>query len=130
MQYSAVILLAILAIAAAFAPNRFSTRSSGALSAACTDKELDKNGKCPGEAGYVSFAKEAPTDFAAYKAEQAAKKAAAAGVKKNCTDKELDKNGRCPGEAGYVSFGKEAPADFAEYQRQLKAKKEAAAKGL
>lgn len=44
----------------------------------CMQKELDKNGRCPGEAGYVSFAKEAPADFAAFKAEMAARKAAAA----------------------------------------------------
>ncbi len=31
----------------------------------CEAREVDKNGRCPGEAGYVSFAKAAPTDFAA-----------------------------------------------------------------
>lgn len=47
----------------------------------CMSKELDKNGRCPGEAGYVSFAKEAPADFATYMKEMAAKKAAAAAAK-------------------------------------------------
>ena len=64
MQYSIIVLSAILALSAAFAPHRFSARSNCPL-ADCTDKEKDKNGRCPGSAGYVSFAKEAPTDFAA-----------------------------------------------------------------
>ena len=65
MQYSAILLVAVLAVANAFAPHRFAARSSCSLDANCRDAELDKNGRCPGDAGYVSYAKEAPTDFAA-----------------------------------------------------------------
>ena len=45
----------------------------------CENYKVDKNGRCPGDTGYVSFTKEnIPKDFAAFAAEQKAKKAAAA----------------------------------------------------
>lgn len=47
----------------------------------CREAEKDKNGKCPGETGYVSFTKEVVKDFATYQAEQKAKKAAEAAAK-------------------------------------------------
>lgn len=50
------------------------------INAECRDAERDKNGKCPGETGYVSFSKEVVKDFATYQAEQKAKKAAAAAA--------------------------------------------------
>ena len=42
----------------------------------CEKRRVDKNGRCPGEAGYVPPANKAPTDFAAFQKEMAAKKAA------------------------------------------------------
>jgi hypothetical protein len=40
----------------------------------CEDRVKDAKGRCPGDTGYKPVLKEAPTDFAAYKAAQAAKK--------------------------------------------------------
>ena len=48
----------------------------------CPDKNKDAKGRCPGDTGYVPVMKEAPTDFAAYKAAAAAKKAAEEAAKK------------------------------------------------
>jgi hypothetical protein len=58
-----VLLVAIVAFAAAFAPApRFGARQSCLNS--CNEKQKDKNGRCPGESGYVSFTKEDPGDWA------------------------------------------------------------------
>ncbi len=43
----------------------------------CEDRLKDKNGRCPGDAGFVSFSKEAPVDFAEFAAAQKAKRDAA-----------------------------------------------------
>ena len=65
-MFAKVILLfvALVAFTAAFAPApRFAARS--ALAAACDDYKVDKNGRCPGDTGYVSFVKDnVPKDFA------------------------------------------------------------------
>lgn len=48
----------------------------------CEDYKVDKNGRCPGDTGYVSFSKTPVKDFATFQAEQKAKKAAAEAAKK------------------------------------------------
>ena len=69
IMFAKVILLfvALVAFTAAFAPApRFAARS--ALAAAnpnCDEYKVDKNGRCPGDTGYVSFVKDnVPKDFA------------------------------------------------------------------
>lgn len=112
----------LAAFSSAFLSSKLSVRSSGSsLFAACADKEIDANGRCPGDAGYRPVLREAPTDFAAFAAAQKAAKADA-GPAKNCMEKEIDANGRCPGEAGYRPVLREAPTDFAAFQAAQKKK--------
>jgi len=42
----------------------------------CEKRKVDKNGRCPGEAGYTPPNNKAPKDFAEFQKEMAAKKAA------------------------------------------------------
>jgi len=42
----------------------------------CESRKVDKNGRCPGEAGYTPPNNKAPKDFAEFQKEMAAKKAA------------------------------------------------------
>jgi hypothetical protein len=98
------------------------------------DRLVDKNGRRPGESGYIPVIREAPSDFAAYQAQQKAKKEAAAAATATATassdrqEKLRDKNGRMPGESGYIPVVREAPTDFAAYQSAQKAKKAAEGK--
>jgi hypothetical protein len=67
-MFSKVVLLfvALVAFTSAFAPSARFARTS-AISAApdCDQYKVDKNGRCPGDTGYVSFVKEdVPKDFA------------------------------------------------------------------
>ena len=82
--------LLVAAFASAFGPARMSARSSTAVQAEwkplndpleksadgrCLKKDVDKNGKCPGDSGYKPPVGNAPTNFAEYqKALKAAKK--------------------------------------------------------
>eukprot|EP01038_Epipyxis_sp_PR26KG_P005049 gene5049-7046_t len=125
-MFRQVLLLALLAIATAFAPMKFALPIKTELYANCAEKLLDAKGRCPGETGYVPLLKEAPVDFAAFKASKAA--AAASKSSANCPEKLLDAKGRCPGETGYVPLLKEAPVDFAAFQAAQKAKKAAEGK--
>ena len=72
----------------AFAPARFA-RSATALfsddktivqskvsNETCEARRVDKNGRCPGEAGYMPPNNKAPASFADFQKEMAAKKAA------------------------------------------------------
>ena len=78
-MYAILLIIAFIACASAFAPHRFASKSSTCLFAGdCKEAQKDGKGKCPGEAGYIPILKEAPKDFAAFQAEQKAKKAAAA----------------------------------------------------
>eukprot|EP00607_Mallomonas_marina_P007116 CAMPEP_0182437070 /NCGR_PEP_ID=MMETSP1167-20130531/84797_1 /TAXON_ID=2988 /ORGANISM="Mallomonas Sp, Strain CCMP3275" /LENGTH=474 /DNA_ID=CAMNT_0024629857 /DNA_START=162 /DNA_END=1586 /DNA_ORIENTATION=- len=79
MKYLVLVLVVQLIAIHSFAPHQHSCRSKAVLSAQCESRELDKNGKCPGETGYVSFAKVAPLNFAEYKAMMAAKKSGSSG---------------------------------------------------
>jgi hypothetical protein len=63
MFKSVILLLAVLALASAFAPFAKFGRQSVRLNS-CEDRLKDKKGKCPGETGYTPVIKEAPTDFA------------------------------------------------------------------
>lgn len=85
-----LVLVALFATATAFAPVRLGNVARSnmmALSAEanvksitgkeeCPQRKVDKNGRCPGEAGYVSFNPSDDRSFAEIKAAQAAKKAA------------------------------------------------------
>ncbi|KAJ1441174.1 hypothetical protein B484DRAFT_442851 [Ochromonadaceae sp. CCMP2298] len=80
-MFSFLVLFAILAMAAAFAP---AARTGASMrlfknpqSQPGDERKIDSNGRWPGDAGYQRTQAEPPKDFAAYKAEQAAKKAAA-----------------------------------------------------
>lgn len=80
----------LIAFASAFGPARMSARSSTAVQAEwkplsdplekspdgrCLKKDLDKNGRCPGDSGYKPPVGNAPSNFAEYqKALKAAKK--------------------------------------------------------
>lgn len=61
----ALLFVALVAFASAFAPSaRFARRSTLAASE-CDSYKIDKNGRCPGDTGYVSFVKDnVPKDFA------------------------------------------------------------------
>jgi hypothetical protein len=39
-------------------------KAASAAKPNCAEKLVDKNGRCPGESGYVSFTKEDPGDWA------------------------------------------------------------------
>ena len=87
-MFRALLVFVALAMVAAFSPVRMVARTNMALSAEtmkksstgkteCVDYKIDKNGRCPGESGYVSFTKGDDRTFAEIQAEQKAKKAAA-----------------------------------------------------
>ena len=61
----ALLFVALVAFASAFAPSaRFVSKTSLA-NANCDEYKVDKNGRCPGDTGYVSFVKDnVPKDFA------------------------------------------------------------------
>ena len=86
-MFRALLVFVALAMVAAFSPVRIVARNNMALSAEtmkksstgkteCVEYKVDKNGRCPGESGYVSFTKADNRSFAEIKAEQEAKKAA------------------------------------------------------
>jgi hypothetical protein len=81
----------LVAFAAAFGPARMSARTSSALNAEwkplddptaknadgrCLQKDVDKNGKCPGDSGYKPPVGNAPSNFAEYQKALKAAKAA------------------------------------------------------
>ena len=83
-MFRTLVLLAALVAAAAFSPARVIARSNMALfeematsstgKETCPKRKIDKNGRCPGEAGYVSFTKVDNRSFAEIKAEQEVRK--------------------------------------------------------
>ena len=66
-MFRALIIFVALAMASAFAPTRMLARTNMALNEEmgkskvtgneCPQRKIDKNGRCPGESGYVSFTK-------------------------------------------------------------------------
>ena len=61
----AILLVALVAFASAFAPVARFARKSNLAESTCDEYKRDKKGRCPGDTGYVSFVKEdAPKDFA------------------------------------------------------------------
>jgi hypothetical protein len=87
-MFRALLVFVALAMVAAFSPVRMVARSNMAISAEtmkksstgkteCVEYKVDKNGRCPGESGYVSFTKSDDRSFAQIQADNAAKKAAA-----------------------------------------------------
>ena len=73
-MFRALIIFVALAMASAFAPTRMLARTNMALNEEmavssmtgreCPKRKIDKNGKCPGESGYVSFTKDDNRTFA------------------------------------------------------------------
>ena len=79
-MFRALIVFVVLAFATAFAPARTIGRANMALNEEmgissmtgkeCPKRKIDKNGKCPGESGYVSFTKDDNRTFAELQADR------------------------------------------------------------
>merc|ERR1719503_73891 len=75
MFQTVILVLALLAVASAFAPARFGARSTTKLFGECEERLADAKGRCPGEAGYTPIFRDVPADFADFKRQAAEKKA-------------------------------------------------------